>query len=66
MTAQKERCFFSSTLPNFEETLLEDGYADMYEIMKQFVRYDYDGVIHAHPWGRDACPGRLLLCRAEL
>lgn len=36
----------SSTLPNFEETLLEDGYADMYEIMKQLVRYDYDGAIH--------------------
>lgn len=36
----------SSTLPNFEETLLEDGYGDMYAIMKQLVRYDYDGVIH--------------------
>lgn len=36
----------SSPLPNFEETLLEDGYMDMYEVMKQLVRYDYDGVIH--------------------
>lgn len=36
----------SSPLPNFEETLLEDGYADMYAIMKQLVRYDYDGTIH--------------------
>lgn len=36
----------SSTMPYFEETLLEDGYADMYEIMKQFVRSDYNGMIH--------------------
>lgn len=36
----------SSTIPYFEETLLEDGYMDMYELMKQFVRYDYDGAIH--------------------
>ncbi|MTK06169.1 MAG: D-mannonate dehydratase [Hungatella sp.] len=36
----------SSTMPYFEETLLEDGYADMYELMKQLVRYDYDGAIH--------------------
>lgn len=36
----------SSTLPNFEETLLEDGYMDMYEVMKAFVQSDYDGVIH--------------------
>ena len=28
----------SSTMPYFEETLLEDGYADMYAIMKQLVR----------------------------
>jgi mannonate dehydratase len=36
----------SSTVPYFEETLLENGYADMYELMKQLVRYDYDGCIH--------------------
>lgn len=36
----------SSPMPYFEETLLEDGYADMYEIMKQFVRCDYAGAIH--------------------
>ncbi len=36
----------SATVPYFEETLLEDGYMDMYEVMKQFVRCDYDGVIH--------------------
>ncbi|WP_349672104.1 mannonate dehydratase [Lacrimispora sp.] len=36
----------SSTMPYFEETLLEDGYMDMYELMKQLVRYDYDGAIH--------------------
>lgn len=33
----------SGQLPYFEETLSEDGYADMYEIMKQFVRCGYNG-----------------------
>ena len=34
-------------MPQFEETLLEDGYMNMYEIMKAFVKADYDGVLHA-------------------
>ena len=34
-----------STLPVFEETLPEDGYADMYAIMKQLVACDCDAVI---------------------
>lgn len=45
----------SSTMPYFEETLLEDGYMDMYELMKQLVRYDYDGSIHVDHvpiWGK--------------
>jgi len=33
----------SATLPVFEETLLEDGYADMYPILKQFVACGFDG-----------------------
>ena len=33
----------SATLPHFEETLSEDGYANMYEIMKQFLRCGFDG-----------------------
>ena len=37
----------SSPMPQFEETLLEDGYMNMYEIMKAFVKADYDGVLHA-------------------
>lgn len=49
----------SATMPYFEETLLEDGYADMYELMKQFVRCDYDGSIHVDHvpvWGLpDGC-----------
>lgn len=35
----------------FEETLVQDGYADMYEIMKQFIRSGYNGPIfcdHSH------------------
>lgn len=35
----------SSTLPYFEETLAEDGYADMYQIMKQFVKCGYHGLM---------------------
>lgn len=36
----------SATVPYFEETLLEDGYMDMYQLMKQLVNSDYDGSIH--------------------
>lgn len=34
-----------STLPRFEETLAEDGYADMYAILKQLVACGCSGVI---------------------
>lgn len=34
-----------ATLPVFEEVLCEDGYADMYAIMKQLVACDCDAVI---------------------
>ncbi|MGI5990168.1 MAG: mannonate dehydratase [Lachnospiraceae bacterium] len=50
----------SSTLPRFEETLLEDGYQDMYLLMKQFVRSDYKGTIHADHvplWGKGVGTG---------
>ncbi len=41
----------SGTLPYFEETLLEDGYADMYEILEQLVHCGYDGQINIdHPF----------------
>lgn len=33
----------SAPLPNFEETLCEDGYADMYAILKRFVNSGFDG-----------------------
>lgn len=36
----------SSCGVNFEETLLEDGYMDMYRVMKQLVACGYDGAIH--------------------
>ena len=39
----------SSPMPQFEETLLEDGYMNMYEIMKAFVKADYDGVLTCRP-----------------
>ena len=35
----------SAPMPVFEEVLSEDGYANMYEIMKQFVRCGFDGFI---------------------
>ena len=49
----------SSTLPKFEETLLEDGYMDMYKVMKAFVESDYDGVIHVDhvPVWTESCGG---------
>ncbi|MDO4326827.1 MAG: mannonate dehydratase [bacterium] len=41
----------SSKMPYFEETLLEDGYADMYAIMKQLIRCGYNGQINIdHPF----------------
>lgn len=36
----------SSPMPYFEETLLEDGYMDMYQVMRQLVACGYDGAIH--------------------
>lgn len=36
----------SSCGVHFEETLLEDGYMDMYKAMKQLVACGYDGAIH--------------------
>lgn len=35
----------TSTIPYFEEVLAEDGYADMYAIMKKFVECGYDGLM---------------------
>ncbi len=36
----------SGTLPYFEETLLEDGYMDMYKIMEVLVKNNYDGTVY--------------------
>lgn len=35
----------SSPLPHFEETLLEDGYADMFPILQQFIACGFDGYL---------------------
>lgn len=35
----------SGCVPCFEETLIEDGYIDMYQVMKQFVSCGYDGLM---------------------
>ena len=41
----------SGQMPYFEETLLEDGYADMYSIMKHIVRSGFDGYLNIdHPF----------------
>lgn len=41
----------SGRLPYFEETLLEDGYADMYDIMKHIIRSGFDGYLNIdHPF----------------
>ena len=36
----------SSPLPRFHETALDDGYYDMYKIMKALVDVKYDGIVH--------------------
>lgn len=51
----------TSTIPVFEEVLSEDGYANMYEIMKQLVVFGYEGPIsidHAYA-GYESVGGRL-------
>lgn len=51
----------TSTIPMFEEVLSEDGYANMYAIMKQFVICGYEGPIsidHAFK-GYESVGGRL-------
>ena len=50
----------SNTIPYFEETLLEDGYMDMYQVMKQLVTCDYDGTIHVDhvPDFVESCGGK--------
>ena len=43
------QCQFSYA--HFEETLLEDGYADMYAIMKQLIQCGYNGYLNIdHPF----------------
>ena len=49
----------SAPLPHFTETLLDDGYYDMYKVMKALVDVNFDGI--AIP---DHIPG-VGKCRAE-
>lgn len=35
----------SSPVPKFEETLIEDGYMDMYQVLRQFVKSGYQGPV---------------------
>ncbi len=37
----------SQPLPHFVETFLDDGYADIYKILKALKEVDFDGVIIA-------------------
>lgn len=42
---------FMKLFSQFKETLAQDGYADMYVLMKQFIKSGYDGPIfcdHSH------------------
>jgi mannonate dehydratase len=36
----------SSPLPHFHETFVDDGYYDMYQIMKALADVQYDGIVH--------------------
>lgn len=49
----------SATIPKFEETLLEDGYMNMYTVMKQLVACNYNGMIHVDhvPRYPESCGG---------
>ncbi|MCI8624136.1 MAG: D-mannonate dehydratase [Provencibacterium sp.] len=49
----------SDTIPYFEETLLEDGYMDMYTVMKKLVDCGYNGMIHVDhvPRYPESCGG---------
>lgn len=35
----------SGTMPYFEETMIEDGYMDMYRVMRKLVELDYQGTV---------------------
>lgn len=35
----------NTTLPCFTETFVDDGYQDMYLVMKEFIRYGYNGTL---------------------
>jgi mannonate dehydratase len=36
----------SSPLPHFKETYMDNGYYDMYKVMKALVEVKYDGIVH--------------------
>lgn len=36
----------SSTLPRFRETFMDNGYADLYPVMKVLVDNSFDGIVH--------------------
>src|SRR5579859_6710563 len=36
----------SAPLPHFHETFVDDGYYDMYKVMKALVDVKYDGIVH--------------------
>lgn len=50
----------SATVPRFEETLIEDGYMDMYRVMQQFVAAGYEGPLSVDhvPEFVPACGGK--------
>lgn len=48
----------SAPLPHFNETLLDDGYFDMYKVMKAMVEVEFDGIaIPDHIPGVGSMPG---------
>jgi mannonate dehydratase len=40
----------SATVPKFAETFLDDGYMNMYKVMKALVDVGYDGGLHGDHW----------------
>jgi len=48
----------SAPLPHFYETFLNEGYMDMYKLMRHLRRVNFDGVLIADHWPNTVGGGR--------
>ena len=50
----------TSPLPHFTETLMDDGYYDMYKVMEALLEIDFEGIVipdHVPQLGGNLLPG---------